>query len=57
MSSRAEGPPRRAGHRPDPSPAKANGTDLIAAACSIGNRLSELALAGDDDCLQKGRDS
>ena len=49
LSSRAEGPPRRGGHRPNPSPANANGTDLIAAACSIGNRLSELALAGDDD--------
>src|SRR5262249_2217670 len=32
LSPRAEGPPRGGGHRPNPSAAKANGTDLIAAA-------------------------
>jgi type 2 lantibiotic biosynthesis protein LanM len=49
MSNRVEGPPKIAKGGECSSRAKVSAAELIAAACGIGNRLSELAVGGDGD--------
>jgi len=54
LSNRAEGPPRDGCQSRKPAPPKATTDELIAAACGIGERLSELALGSGDDVAWLG---